>query len=66
MVFHGDYEIEFEIYECAPNDWRSQYLGCMAAINEREAKERWAYQNGVAPEDLERIHAIVPLQYVRS
>jgi hypothetical protein len=65
MVFHGDYEIEFEIYERAPNDWRSQYLGCVSATNEREAKKRWAYQNDVTPEDLERMHAIVSLQYAR-
>lgn len=65
MVFHGDYEIEFEIYESASNERRSHYLGCVTAINEREAQERWAYQNGLAPEGLERIYAIIPLQHVR-
>ena len=33
MVFHGDYEVDFEIYEKRDGDWRSQLLGHMTGIS---------------------------------
>ena len=41
MVFHGDYEVDFEIYERRVGDWRCQLLGHMTGINPEDAKERW-------------------------
>ena len=41
MVFHGDYEVDFEIYEKRDGDWRSQLLGHMTGISPEDAKARW-------------------------
>ena len=40
MVFHGDYEVDFEIYEKRDGDWRSQLLGHMTGISPEDAKAR--------------------------
>lgn len=58
MVFHGDYEVEFEIYEKTKGDWRSKLLGHMVGINPDDAKARWMAAHESSEEHNERIHAI--------
>jgi hypothetical protein len=58
MVFHGDYEVEFEIYEKREDDWRSQLLGYMAGVSSADAKTRWVEAHEVAAERLDKIHAV--------
>jgi hypothetical protein len=41
MVFHGDYEVEFEIYETAEDDERDKFLGYMVGISAGDAEARW-------------------------
>ena len=58
MVFHGDYEVDFEIYEKRECDWRSQLLGHMAGINPEDAKARWTETHEISEDRNARIHAI--------
>ena len=62
MVFHGDYEVEFEIYEKTEGDWRSKFLGHMAGLNPDDAKARWieAYENSATRN--REIHALYPYE----
>jgi hypothetical protein len=62
MVFHADYEMEFEIYEKRPGDWRSELLGHMAGVTPQDAKIRWAQANNITDERYEQIIAVVPLK----
>tara|TARA_Y100000593_G_scaffold83601_1_gene157753 strand:+ start:3239 stop:3436 length:198 start_codon:yes stop_codon:yes gene_type:complete len=62
MVFHGDYEVEFEIYEKREGDWRSELLGHMAGISAHDAKTRWVETHDVSPERYDRIIALFPLE----
>ena len=41
MVFHGDYEIDFEIYEQREGDWRSRLLGHMASTLKMQKPGGW-------------------------
>ena len=61
MVFHGDYEIEFEIYEKQSGDWRSRLLGHMPGLSPTDAKERWVENHKVSVERRRRIFACAPL-----
>ncbi len=65
MVFHGDYEVEFEIYEKRAGDWRSELLGYMIGINAQDAKIRWVEAHNVAAERYDRIFALFPLEECR-
>ena len=62
MVFHGDYEVEFEIYEKREGDWRSELLGYMAGVSPQDAKIRWAEANNVTDDRYDQIFALFPLQ----
>ena len=42
MVFHGDYEVEFEIYEKREGPFGAELLGHMVGISLRDAEARWA------------------------
>jgi len=61
MVFYGDYEIEFEIYEKREGDWRSTLLGHMAGIDPSDAKARWLEDHGVTVDRHQKIFACAPL-----
>jgi hypothetical protein len=58
MVFHADYEIEFEIYEQKEGDWRSKLLGHMVGTDATEAKLRWVENH---PDVSRRLHKIYAL-----
>mgnify|MGYP001450839125 CR=1 FL=1 len=61
MVFHADYEIEFEIYKTREGTIRSEFLGHMAGINPDDAKTRWVEAQHLTPDEEQRIIAVVPL-----
>ena len=58
MVFHGDYEVEFEIHEKREGDWRSRLLGHMAGLNPEDAKARWVEAHGISIDRHEKIQAV--------
>jgi len=62
MVFHADYEVEFEIYKTNNNTIRSELLGHMVGLTAEDAKARWleAHGHDRADED-DSIIAVVPL-----
>jgi len=62
-VFHGDYEVEFEIFEIPAQDeeWRYKKLGHISALNPDEAKERWLAQNNFTPAQERIIIAMYPV-----
>ena len=62
MVFHGDYEVEFEIYEKTEGDWRSKFLGHMAGLNPDDAKARWIKAHEDHLERNRQIHALYPYE----
>ena len=62
MVFHGDYEVEFEIYEKHESGWRSKLLGHMPGISAQDAKIRWTEAHNVQGERYERIVALFPIE----
>jgi hypothetical protein len=62
MVFHGDYEVEFEIYEQKEGDWRSQLLGYMPGADALDAKLRWVEAHQTPPEKFDKIVALFPLE----
>ena len=61
MVFHGDYEVEFEIYQTKEDTTRSKLLGYMVGISADDAKIRWSVVHEASPEEEEQIVAVVPL-----
>jgi hypothetical protein len=63
-VFHGDYEIEFEIYQrpLEEGKWRYKKLGHMAGMSASEAKERWAEHHGLTSTEEEAIVALCPVE----
>ena len=65
-VFHGDYEVEFEIYELPleAGNWRYKKLGHISALNPEEAQDRWADQNGFTQEQEKTIIALYPVDSV--
>ena len=62
MVFHGDYEVEFEIYEKTEGDWRSKLLGHMVGINSDDAKTRWVEAHEIGTDRRAKIHAVPVLE----
>jgi len=61
MVFHGDYEIEFEIYKTREDTIQSELLGHMVGISADDAKTRWAEARRLSREEEALIIAVVPL-----
>tara|TARA_B100000029_G_scaffold330209_1_gene322522 strand:+ start:16749 stop:16943 length:195 start_codon:yes stop_codon:yes gene_type:complete len=62
MVFHGDYEIEFEIYKTNQGTILSELLGHMVGLTAEDARERWLEQHSSAiPCEDEQIVAVVPV-----
>jgi hypothetical protein len=64
MVFHGDYEIEYEIYQKHPTDWRLERLGHVMAISREDALRLWAQEHCLTSHQLEKIDAILGADYV--
>ena len=62
MVFHGDYEVQFEIYEKPEGQWRSELLGHMPGLTPQDAKIRWVEAHGVPPGREDHIHALLPYE----
>ena len=58
MVFHGDYEIEFEIHKERIGDWRTECLGHMPGLTAQDALDRWVERHDIQVEDTDRLHAI--------
>jgi hypothetical protein len=61
MVFHGDYEVEFEIYKVEEGSIRSELLGHMAGITADDAKARWAEAQKLCESEEAKIIAVVPV-----
>jgi len=63
-VFHGDYEVEFEIYQrpLEEGKWRYKKLGHMAGVSAQEAKERWAERHDLTHDEEEAIVALYPAE----
>jgi hypothetical protein len=61
MVFHSNYEIEFEIYQTEEGTIRSELLGHMVGITADDAKTRWVEAQGLSFHEEKRIVAVVPL-----
>ena len=62
MVFHVDYEVDFETYEKKDVVWRSQRLGHLSGISPEDAKERWMEAHEISDDRNERIHAVPALE----
>ena len=62
MVFHGDYEVEFEIYEKAEGDWHSKLLGHVAGVTALDAKTRWMEAHQIEDYKYEKIFALFPYE----
>ena len=62
MVFHGDYEVDFEIYEKREGDWRSKLLGHMPGVNALDAKLRWVEAHNTPPDRFDNIQALFPVE----
>ena len=60
MVFHGDYEVEFEIYEGREGEVRGELLGYMAGVDAYDAKTRWTEAHEVSAERYIQIYALFP------
>jgi len=60
MVFHGDYEVEFEIYEKREGEACGKLLGHMAAVDAYDAKIRWVEAHEDRPEQYDKIVALYP------
>ena len=60
MVFHGDYEIEFEIYENPKGTDRRKLLGHMAGVDAFDAKTRWVEAHEASEERYHEIYALYP------
>ena len=60
MVFHGDYEVEFEIYKSREGEVPGKLLGHMAAISAGDAQERRMEVQEWSPEECRPTCALVP------
>ena len=60
MVFHGDYEVEFEIYEDREGEIRGEPLSCMVAVNTFDAKTRWMEMYRAPLERYDQINVFYP------
>lgn len=62
MVFHGDYEIQFEIFEYPGNNKERKHLGHMPGVNAQDAKFRWVESHQVSADRYDKIFAIYPTE----
>jgi len=60
MVFHGDYEVEFEIYETKNGEIWPCLVGHMAGVTAGDAKIRWLEEHQVPPQEENKIIALSP------
>lgn len=60
MIFHGDYEVEFEIYEARENETRDKLLGHMVGIDAYDAKTRWVETHEMDETRRRQIYALFP------
>jgi hypothetical protein len=60
MVFHGDYEVEFEIYKSREGEVSGKLLGHMVGISAGDAKARWRGAHELSPEECCPTCALVP------
>jgi len=60
MVFHGDYEVEFEIYETRESDRGPEFLGHMVGVSSQDAKIRWVETHEITSERFDQIVAVHP------
>ena len=60
MVFHGDYEAEFEIYEVPEGEVIPQFLGYVGAVDACDAKVRWLENHEISPQRFDQIYALIP------
>ena len=60
MVFHGDYEVEFEIYEARKGEMGDEFLGHMAGVDAYDAKTRWIEAHPTSTEKYTQIYALFP------
>tara|TARA_Y100000034_G_scaffold98336_1_gene120381 strand:+ start:452 stop:652 length:201 start_codon:yes stop_codon:yes gene_type:complete len=58
MVFHGDYEIEFEIHKDREDSWRTDHLGHISGMSAQEALARWVVQHNIEAQEAEHLIAI--------
>ena len=61
MVFHGDYEVEFEIYKTKEGTVLAELLGHMVGLTPDDARQRWLEAHNTVPCDDEKIVAVVPV-----
>ena len=60
MAFHGDYEVEFEIYEKGEDEAFPKLIGRMAGVSPYDAKIRWTENHGIETERFHKIYALFP------
>jgi len=60
MVFHYDYEVEFEIYEMGESSTNGILLGHMVGIDPYDAKVRWIENHEINDERFNQIYALFP------
>ena len=60
MVFCGDYEVEFEIYEMAEGSTSGSFLGHMVGVDPYDAKVRWVENHEISSERFNQIYALFP------
>ncbi len=60
MVFHGDYETEYEIYQLLGGSPWPILVGHIPATSSKEARERWITSHSEAPNDYGHISAKLP------
>ena len=60
MVFHADYEVEFEIYEEREGEARDKLLGYMVGVDAYDAKTQWTETHEACPERCRQIYALYP------
>tara|TARA_R110002020_G_scaffold53950_3_gene150763 strand:- start:691 stop:888 length:198 start_codon:yes stop_codon:yes gene_type:complete len=65
MVFHGDYEVEFEIYQERQGESDDYLLGHMAGVSAFDAKTRWIESHAPYGERYEEIYALYPKEQWR-
>ena len=58
MVFHGDYEIEFEIHQKRADDWRTDHLGHMSGMSAQAALAGWVTHYTTEAQEAEHLTAI--------
>ena len=62
MGFHGDYELQFEIYKTKDGADQFELLGHMVGIDEEDARIRWAQAHYLSLEEEVAIVAVCPAE----